>query len=84
MECPKCHHQQEATDKCESCGVYFSKLSSQPAAPQSTRRSRSADTPADSRIGITPFVVTAAVTGVLVFGFMRNRDEFWVGVTWQF
>ena len=25
MECPKCGHQQEGGDVCESCGIYFEK-----------------------------------------------------------
>ena len=75
MECPKCRHLQEATDKCESCGVYFSKLSSRPAATQSARRDKPRDTPEDARFGAGPIVVTAVVTGLLVFGFMRGRDK---------
>jgi serine protease Do len=75
MECPKCRHQQEATDKCESCGVYFSKLSAPSAATKSTRRGDSHDTPTDSKIGIGPFVATAVVTGLFVFWFMRGKDE---------
>lgn len=76
MECPKCHHQQEATDKCESCGVYFSKLAAPSTAPKPPpRRGGPHDAPAGSKIGIGPIVATAAVTGLLVFWFMRDEDE---------
>src|SRR5262245_2470551 len=75
MECPKCHHQQEATDKCGSCGVYFSKLSAPPAPPPAARSHKTRDVPADSRIGFGPFIATAVVTGLLVFWFMRDRDK---------
>jgi serine protease Do len=33
MDCPKCGHAQTNTVKCESCGVYFSKLTQSGAAP---------------------------------------------------
>jgi serine protease Do len=75
MECPKCRHQQEATDKCESCGVYFSKLAAQPAATPSRRRETAVDAPPGSRTGIAPFVATAVFTGLLVFGFTRGRAD---------
>jgi len=41
----------------------------------STRAERVRDVPTDSRIGAGPFVATAIVTALLVFGFMRNRDK---------
>jgi S1-C subfamily serine protease len=75
MECPKCKHQQEATDKCESCGVYFSKLGAKPADIKSPRAHRPRAEPPESKIGITPFIVTAVVTGLLVFGYMRKGKD---------
>jgi serine protease Do len=75
MECPKCRHQQEATDKCASCGVYFSKLVSQPAVKQSARTGRPTATPTDSGLGKGALVVTAIVTAVIVIGFTRGRDK---------
>jgi serine protease Do len=74
MECPKCGNQQEATDKCASCGVYFSKLASPPAAKQSRRPDRT-PVPAETGIGKGALVVTAIVTAAIVIGFMRGRDE---------
>ena len=73
MECPKCRHQQEATDKCESCGVYFSKLASRPATPRSLPAETSRDAPTDARIGLKALVATAVITGLLVFWFARGR-----------
>jgi serine protease Do len=75
MECPKCGHQQEATDKCASCGVYFAKLQSPPAVTQSTRSDGPRDTPASSGLGVGALVVTAFVTAAIVVGFMRGRDK---------
>ena len=75
MECPKCRHQQEATDKCESCGVYFTKLQSRPAATQSARSAKSQETPTGSGIGAGALVITAVLTAVVVYGFVRGRDK---------
>jgi len=75
MECPKCRHQQEATDKCASCGVYFAKLSSRPAEIPSTRADRSRAAPTDSGIGVGALVITALVTAMVVVGFMRGGDD---------
>ena len=75
MECPKCKHQQEATDKCESCGVYFSKIGARPAEAKSVRADKTRPEPAASKTGITPFIVTAVVAGLLVFGLMRKGKE---------
>jgi S1-C subfamily serine protease len=79
MECPKCRHQQEATDKCASCGVYFAKLQPAPAAAQPprdrSRADRSRAAPANSGLGVGALVVTACITALLVIGFMRKRDE---------
>src|SRR5690349_6926789 len=79
MECPKCKHQQEATNKCESCGVYFSKLvptpGTRPGEARSTRTDRTRAEPPEPKTGITPFIVTAAVAGLLVFGYMRKGKE---------
>ena len=75
MECPKCKHTQEATDKCESCGVYFSKLSSQPAIGKSTRADKSRAAPVEPRIGIGAIGITAFVTALLVVGFMRKGKD---------
>jgi S1-C subfamily serine protease len=75
MECPKCRHQQEATDKCASCGVYFAKLDARPAVAQSTRADRTRATPTDSGLGAGALVVTAVFTALLVVGLMRGRDK---------
>jgi S1-C subfamily serine protease len=75
MECPKCKHQQEATDKCESCGVYFSKVAARPAEARPARRERPrAETP-PPRIGLGALGITALVTALLVIGFMRKGND---------
>jgi S1-C subfamily serine protease len=75
MECPKCKHLQEATDKCESCGVYFSKLGTRPPEQKPARANRPRPDAVESKPGITPFIVTAVVAGLLVFVFMRKGKE---------
>jgi serine protease Do len=75
MECPKCGHQQEATDKCASCGVYFTKLQPRPAAPSARADRARADTPSSSGLGAGALVVTALMTALLVFAFTRKGDE---------
>jgi serine protease Do len=66
MDCPKCAHHQENTIKCESCGVYFAKLRSGPAG-------RRTALPGSPGIGAGGIVLTAFLTGVIVFGLMRGR-----------
>jgi serine protease Do len=75
MECPKCGHQQEATDKCASCGVYFAKLQSPPAVTQSTRAERPREESASSGLGAGALVITALVTAAIVVAFMRGREK---------
>lgn len=75
MQCPKCNHQQEATDKCESCGVYFSKVVARPAEAKPPRKDRArADTP-PPRIGLGALGITALATALLVIGFMRKGND---------
>jgi serine protease Do len=73
MQCPKCGHQQEAMDKCASCGVYFSKLGTTPAAPAARKAATSRAEPTESRIGIGALGITAVVTALLVFAVMHKR-----------
>src|SRR6187455_2894832 len=75
MECPKCKHQQQATDKCESCGVYFSKLGAKPAEPKPARAERKRAEEPQSKIGAGPFIATAVVTALVVIGFMRKGKD---------
>jgi len=80
MECPKCGHQQEAPDKCESCGVYFAKLQPRAAVTQSTsagRAPRRAPAPAPKEPGIGPgaLVVTAVITAAIVLAFVYGRGK---------
>lgn len=75
MECPKCKHQQEATEKCESCGVYFSKVAARPAEAKPSRRDRArAETP-PPKIGMGALAITALATALLVIGFMRKGND---------
>src|SRR3569833_412410 len=78
MDCPKCGHQQDATDKCESCGVYFAKLQPRAGVTRSTssgRASRTAAAPSEPGIGPGALVVTAVITGVIVAAFMYGRGR---------
>jgi len=75
MECPKCRHQQENTDKCESCGVYFTKLQASPAVKQPARTKGPRDTTTNSGIGVGGLAVTAFVTAMVVVAFMRSGDK---------
>jgi S1-C subfamily serine protease len=42
---------------------------------QSTRTEKTRDTPAEPRLGIGALVITAGLTALLVFGFMRGRKD---------
>src|SRR5690348_7392650 len=75
MECPKCKHHQEATDKCESCGVYFSKLAPQSAGAKPTRAERTRAKPDEPRIGIGAIGITAFLTALVVFAFVRKGND---------
>ncbi len=71
MKCPNCGHEQEATDKCASCGIYFAKWNSQAAAPAAKRTDKPAAAK-EPRIGVGALIITAFFTALLVFGFMRK------------
>jgi len=80
MVCPKCSHEQDDTTKCSACGIYFAKFHPPrapfpaPQAPSRPTRSRSSRAvPAESGIGLGALAVTAVVTALLVFNFMRHR-----------
>jgi serine protease Do len=73
MECPKCGHKQDDSVKCASCGIYFAKLQSQRAAVPTRSRP---GTPAQAEgpgMGLGAVLVTALVTGAIVFLVMRSR-----------
>ena len=76
MQCPKCNHQQEATDKCDSCGVYFSKVAARPtdAKPSRKERARVSESPSP-KIGLGALGITALATALLVIGFMRKGND---------
>jgi serine protease Do len=72
MICPKCSHEQDDTVECSACGIYFAKFHPRQALPEpSSRRLRAV--PAESGIGLGALAVTAIVTALLVFNFMRGR-----------
>ena len=75
MECPKCRHQQEATDKCASCGVYFTKLQAPPAVTKSKRADRPRAEPTDSGFGAGAIGLAVVITAMVVVGYMRSRDK---------
>ena len=68
MDCPKCGHAQSDTVKCESCGVYFAKLSR--LGPDT----RPVAAPAQGRRGFSFGALAAAVlaTGGVVYYLMRS------------
>jgi serine protease Do len=75
MQCPKCNHQQEATDKCESCGVYFSKLGAKPAEAKPARKERVRAESPPAKIGMGALAITALATALIVIGFMRKGND---------
>jgi serine protease Do len=75
MKCPKCGHEQEATDKCAGCGVYFSKLAAEVATPKSRRADKLRGETPEPRIGIGAIGIAAFIVALLVFGFMRKGNE---------
>jgi serine protease Do len=75
MDCPKCGNQQDATDKCESCGVYFSKLQSRPAVSQPAPAARPRAAPAEPGFGAGALVVTALITATIVIAFVYGRGR---------
>ena len=68
MDCPKCGHTQTSTVKCESCGVYFSKLTQSGAAPPGvTAAEMSSRGPS-----VGALVLVAALAGGGVYYLMRD------------
>jgi serine protease Do len=72
MICPKCSHEQDDTVECSACGIYFAKFHPRQALPEPVSR-RSRAVPAQSGIGLGALAVTAIVTALLMFNFMRGR-----------
>ena len=72
MNCPKCGHAQDETVQCAACGVYFAKLQ-QPSASAVRSRSASNEPPAGSGLGLSALLVTALLTGAIVYAIMRPR-----------
>jgi serine protease Do len=73
MVCPKCSHEQDDTVRCSACGIYFAKFHQQQPATESRPRRPRAE-PAESGLGAGALAVTAIVTAVIVFNFMRGRS----------
>jgi serine protease Do len=72
MVCPKCSHEQDDTVKCSACGIYFAKFHQQQAATESRPPGPPA-VPPESGLGAGALAVTAILTAVIVFNFMRGR-----------
>jgi serine protease Do len=68
MDCPKCGHTQSDTIKCESCGVYFAKLSPPPAP---VRPPLPVGRPAPG-FSVGALVLAAVATGAVVYLLMRS------------
>ena len=73
MECPKCGHKQDDGIQCASCGIYFAKVQQRTAASVRPRPAR-ADVEAPG-LGIGALLITALVTGAIVFLVMRGRPS---------
>jgi serine protease Do len=71
MDCPKCGHTQSNTVKCESCGVFFSKLTQPPAA--STRVT--APEASSRGFSVGALALVAVLTGGGVYYLMRPSHE---------
>lgn len=70
MDCPKCGHAQTDTIKCESCGVYFSKLN-----PPSAERTREPEPQSAKGFGLGAMALTAGLAAALVYLVMRGSHE---------
>jgi serine protease Do len=68
MDCPKCGHAQTNTVKCESCGVYFSKLT-QSGVPQTGVTAPEAASRGPS---VGALVLVAVLAGGVVYYLMRD------------
>jgi serine protease Do len=71
MDCPKCGHNQSNTVKCESCGVYFSKLT-QPGVAATPVTAFEASSRAPS---VGALVLVAVLAGGGVYYLMRASHE---------
>jgi len=71
MDCPKCGHSQSDTVKCESCGVYFAKLS-QPLAPV---RPALPERKVAHGFSAGALVLAAVATGAVVYALMRGAHS---------
>jgi serine protease Do len=72
MDCPKCGHPQENTVKCESCGVYFAKVT-QPAPPR--RAVAPAPVQVERGFGMGALLVAALAAGGVVYYLMRGTHS---------
>jgi serine protease Do len=68
MDCPKCGHTQTNTVKCDSCGVYFSKLSQAGAAPTVVTVPQAAS----RGPSVGALVLVALLAGGVVYYLMRE------------
>lgn len=81
MDCPKCGHQQDGKDSCESCGIYFAKLQSRPTSTPAPPASRSRANPAEPGLGAGAIVVTVVLTAIVVIALMYGRSKPRAGTT---
>ena len=78
MKCPKCGHSQESGLECAACGIVFAKVLPPPAPPIPPVPGRSAaaprrQAPAEPGVGFGAVVLTALLTGLIVFAVVRQR-----------
>ncbi|MGA8708810.1 MAG: hypothetical protein WB646_17705, partial [Steroidobacteraceae bacterium] len=76
MKCPKCGHSQESGLECAACGIVFAKVLPPPAPPIPPVPGRSAaaprrQAPAEPGVGFGAVVLTALLTGLIVFAVVR-------------
>ena len=69
MKCANCGHSQIAEIKCEQCGAYFKKMSSNEDAPQADRRS------AGTRSKKSTLLVPLMIAAMLIGGFTYYNSQ---------
>jgi serine protease Do len=72
VQCPKCGHNQDDTQRCAACGVYFEKLQQQQRLAEARRRSDSVRDPLEPRFGMGTLLLTAVVAAGSVYWWMHR------------
>jgi serine protease Do len=81
MECPKCGHKQDDTQRCAACGLYFDKLRAQRELSQLRLRdavraeTRAASGHSGSGFGLAALALTALASAAAVFWYMHGAGH---------